>query len=251
MKKIIIILLVALVVGFGFFSIKMSKSKITENLPPVPISQTSKIEVAPPISTSNNLKNNTLITYTSKNLGVSFTYPKIDPYLKENITGFNEENKVIEKDNIITIQPSGGSITVFKKDPSVSFEKTLKQIMPDCRIVISKINLEKTKFYSPYMGMVARIYFPDGHIWGQEDKPPIDFQVGHAGDVVETEENKKCAAEVTKFAQYNAYYYLTESDSSDKFIGVPGVQQAVEAVLSWDKNNGSITTWMSTVKFVK
>ena len=249
MKKIIIILLVALVVGFGFYSIKMNKSKIPENSLQIPTPQTSKGQVIQ--VTPSFVGGNTLITYTSKNLGVSFTYPKIDPYLKENITGFNEENKVIEKDNIITIQPSGGSITVFKKDPSVSFEKTLKQIMPDCRIVISKINLQKTRFYSPYMGMVARIYFPDGHIWGQEDKPPIDFEVGDAGDVVETEENKKCGAEVTKFAQYNSYYYLTESDSSDKFIGVPGMQQSVEAVLSWDKNNGSITTWMSTVKFVK
>lgn len=188
---------------------------------------------------------NIIKTYSSEKLGVEFDYALRDPLF----TDVDKDNIVVEKDSTITTEPGGGMIKVFKKDPKITFESTIKAIFPDCKVVVSNNTNKKYRSYNSYMNMSARIYVKDSHLIGQENVPPTsDFEIGQAGDVVQTKENLKCFDEVEKF-DHLGYDYLTDSDSSDKFIAIEGMAQAPEGVLRMDGN--TVVTWMSTVRFIK
>lgn len=192
-----------------------------------------------------NTTKNIIKTYRSEKLGVEFDYELRDPLF----TDVEKDNIVVEKDSTISTEPGGGYIKVFKKDPNITFENTIKGIFPDCKVVVFNNTNKKYRSYNSYLNMVARIYVKDSHLIGQENvSPTSDFEIGQAGDVVQTKENLKCFDEVEKFG-HHGYDYLTNSDSSDKFIAIEGMAQAPEGVLRMDGD--TVVSWMSTVRFIK
>lgn len=189
-------------------------------------------------STENIIK-----TYRSEKLGVEFDYAMTDPLFTET----RGDNVVVEKGNIITTEPGGGQIEIFKKDPQVTVENALKILFPNCKIKVSSNSDAVKKFYNENMSILAEIYFPEARYFGDKEGVVRDVRPGDNGDFILSNKDKKCIQELDKLS--DNYYFVTDSDSSDKFIGIPAITQSPDGVLRRD--GGSIITWMSTVRFVE
>ncbi len=243
-KVVLGIVLLLLICGLLYLNFnKKENSSVVDDAKEVVSIQKEVVNKKEVINNTENI----IKTYRSEKLGVEFEYPNIDPFLKDMNPTYNKENFVVEKDNRISIPVGGGNVFVFKKDPQITFENTIRGIFPNCKVVISKNT--NTRSYNLNMDMMAIIYFKDSHSVEQENViSKQDFMVGSNGDVVQSKDNLKCLEEVSKFG-HNGYIYITDSDLADKFIAIDGLAQEPEGVLRRDGDK--IVTWMSTVRFVK